>query len=54
LDNLQYQINQPDEATLLQWYKMKNIGIDGPKILPQDLIYFGIRDYEEAEDKSNQ
>ena len=51
LDNLQYQINQPDEATLLQWYKMKNIGIDGPKILPQDLIYFGIRDYEEAEQK---
>jgi arginase len=51
LDNLQYQINQPDEATLLQWSKMKNIGIDGPKILPQDLIYFGIRDYEEAEEK---
>jgi arginase len=51
LDNLQYQINQPDEATMLQWYKMKNIGIEGPKILPQDLIYFGIRDYEEAEEK---
>jgi arginase len=51
LDNLQYQINQPDEATLLQWYKMKNIGIDGPKILPEDLIYFGVRDYEEAEEK---
>jgi arginase len=51
LDNLQCQINQPDEATLLQWYKMKNIGIEGPKILPQDLIYFGIRDYEEAEEK---
>ncbi len=51
LDNLQDQINQPDEATLLQWYKMKNIGIDGPKILPEDLIYFGIRDYEEAEEK---
>jgi arginase len=51
LDNLQYQINQPDEATLLQWYKMKNIGIEGPKILAEDLIYFGIRDYEEAEQK---
>ncbi|MFN5987681.1 MAG: arginase [Chitinophagaceae bacterium] len=51
LDNLQYQINQPDEATLLQWYKMKKICIDGPKILHKDLIYFGIRDYEEAEEK---
>jgi arginase len=51
LDNLQYQINQPDEATLLQWYKMKNIGIEGPKFLAEDLIYFGIRDYEEAEQK---
>lgn len=51
LDNLQYQINQPDDATLAQWYKMKNIGIEGPKILFSDLIYFGIRDYEEAEKK---
>jgi arginase len=30
---------------------MKNIGIEGPKILAEDLIYFGIRDYEEAEQK---
>jgi arginase len=51
LDNMQYQINQPDEATLLQWYKMKNIGIEGAKMLSSDLIYFGIRDYEEAEKK---
>lgn len=51
LDNMQYQINQPDEATLLQWYKMKNIGIEGAKIFSCDLIYFGIRDYEEAEKK---
>ena len=51
LDNMQYQINQPDEATLLQWYKMKNIGIEGAKIFSSDLIYFGIRDYEEAEKK---
>ncbi len=50
-DNLTYQINQPDDATLLQWYKMKNIGIEGAKILSKDLIYFGLRDYEEAEEK---
>jgi arginase len=50
-DNLQYQINQPDDATLLQWNKMKNIGIEGAKILSKDLIYFGLRDYEEAEEK---
>jgi len=29
----------------------ENIGIEGPKILTQDLVYFGIRDYEEAEEK---
>ena len=50
-DNLQYQINQPDDATLLQWNKMKNIGIEGAKILSKNLIYFGLRDYEEAEEK---
>lgn len=52
LDNLSYQINQPSEATLFQWYKMKNIGIEGAKINANDIIYFGIRDYEEAEEKT--
>ena len=51
LDHLQYQINQPDDATLIQWHQMKNIGIEGPKLDPADLVYFGLRDYEMAEEK---
>lgn len=50
-DNLSYQINQPDEATLIQWHQMKNIGIEGSKISAKDLVYFGLRDYEVAEEK---
>lgn len=51
LDHLEYQINHPDDATLIQWHQMKNIGIEGSKLLPTDLIYFGLRDYETAEEK---
>lgn len=51
LDNLSYQINQPDEATLMQWHLMKNIGMEGPKMSARDLVYFGLRDYEIAEEK---
>jgi arginase len=30
---------------------MKNIGLKGAKILPKNIVYFGVRDTEEAEDK---
>lgn len=50
-DNLDCQINQLRPETLKHWNGMKALGVDGPKILPQDLIYFGVRDTEEPEDK---
>ena len=30
---------------------MKNLGVNGPKLRPDDLIYFGVRDTEEPEEK---
>lgn len=50
-DNLDCQINEPLPETLRYWNGMKNIGVDGAKILPEDLIYFGVRDTEEPEDR---
>lgn len=48
-DNLACQINQPEKNTAECWKQMKNIGIPGAKLLPQHLVYFGLRDYESAE-----
>ena len=49
LDNLDCKINEPGEVTNAHWNNMKNIGVAGPKLSPEHLIYFGVRDFEEAE-----
>ena len=51
LDNLACQINNIEEPTLTHWEHLKNIGIKGPKFNPAHLVYFGLRDYEAAEEK---
>jgi arginase len=50
-DNLDCQVNDVAKDTKEHWDEMKNIGINGPKVLAENLIYFGVRDTEEAEDK---
>ncbi|MCI4670035.1 MAG: arginase [Bacteroidia bacterium] len=50
-DNTELQINEVAEDTEIQWNKLKNTGTAGPKVLPADLIFFGVRDTEEPEDK---
>jgi len=50
-DNLTCQINHPNPATISHWNNLKNIGIQGPKMKPEHLIFFGLRDYEAAEQK---
>lgn len=50
-DNIPMKSNNPDKGTTASWEKLKKIGTDTPKFLPQDLIYFGVRDTEEAENK---
>ncbi len=49
-DNLDCQINTPDNETLVYWERMKKIGIPEAKIKASDLIYFGVRDTETPED----
>ncbi|TDE41936.1 arginase [Flavobacterium rhamnosiphilum] len=50
-DNLSCQINEVTPETQQHWESMKNIGYKGAKVLAENLIYFGVRDTEEAEDK---
>ncbi|MCD8422504.1 arginase [Tenacibaculum finnmarkense] len=50
-DNLDCQINEVDRETTDLWDRMKNIGIPGQKALPEDIVFFGVRDTEEPEEK---
>ena len=49
-DNREYQINVVTDHTKGIWNQLKNVGVEGPKILPDDLVYFGVRDTEAGED----
>jgi arginase len=49
IDNLPCKINQPLPGTIAFWEKIKQIGGEGPKILPQDIVFIAVRDTEKAE-----
>jgi len=49
-DNLEYKINNVIGETKAYWNQMKNIGINGPKVTHENIIYFGVRDIEEEEE----
>ena len=49
IDNLECKVNDPDTITIGHWENLKNIGVEGAKFTPEHLIYFGVRDFEEAE-----
>jgi arginase len=49
IDNFECKINEPGDVTEMHWTNMKNIGIEGSKLAAQHLVYFGVRDFEEAE-----
>jgi arginase len=50
-DNLACQINEVGRPTEKYWNAMKNIGTKGAKVLGKNVIYFGVRDTEEPEDR---
>lgn len=49
-DNKESQINKPNENTTKFWEKIKNIGLEGAKINPQDIVFMAVRDTEEPEE----
>mgnify|MGYP000209283897 FL=1 len=50
-DNVDCQINEVTDNTDKYWEALKKVGTDGAKILPEDVIFFGVRDTEEPEEK---
>lgn len=50
-ENIPFRINEVQQQTYESWTNLKNIGTEGPKMFPEDLIFFGVRDTEEPEDK---
>jgi arginase len=50
-DNLDFQINDINRETSDLWERMKNVGIPGAKVTADNVVYFGVRDTEEPEDK---
>jgi len=50
-DNMECKINDVFDETQQYWEAMKNIGVDGTKVTPNDVVYFGVRDTEAPEDQ---
>ncbi len=50
-DNMDCAINEVGRATEKFWNAMKNLGVKGAKVKPKNVIYFGVRDTEEPEDR---
>jgi arginase len=49
IDNLECKVNDPRGETLEYWEQIKNVGMQGPKIYPEDIVYIAVRDLEKPE-----
>jgi arginase len=49
IDNFECKVNDPLGETLEYWEQIKNVGMPGPKIYPEDIVYIGVRDLEKPE-----
>jgi arginase len=49
-DNIDCQVHTPDDKTIGVWNSLKNIGNICPKILPEDIVFIALRDYEKEEE----
>jgi arginase len=48
-DNQEFRIHDVDEKTKRTWEQLKNIGKICPKILPEDIVFISLRDFEKEE-----
>ena len=49
IDNLECKVNDPRGETLEYWEQIKDVGMPGPKIVPEDIVYIAVRDLEKPE-----
>ena len=48
-DNKEMSVHDLDEKTFKQWEQLKNIGKIHPKVLPEDVVFISLRDFEKEE-----
>jgi arginase len=49
IDNLECKVNDPKGQTVEYWEQIKNVGIPGAKVYPEDIVYIAVRDLEKPE-----
>ena len=50
-DNKECQVKEPSENAIKHWTELKETGGMSPKMLTEDIVYFGVRDTELPEDE---
>lgn len=48
-DNVEMKVHEPDEKTAKMWDQLKSIGKINPKVLPEDIVFISLRDFEKEE-----
>jgi arginase len=48
-DNEESKVHELDEKTKKQWDNLKQFGKTSPKVLPEDVVFISLRDYEKEE-----
>ncbi len=48
-DNKECLVHELDPETTKQWNHLKNLGKIAPKVLPEDIVYVSLRDFEKEE-----
>ncbi len=48
-DNTESRVHELDEKTKKQWDQLKQFGKVHPKVLPEDVVFISLRDYEKEE-----
>lgn len=48
-DNQECKVHDLDEKTFKQWEQLKNMGKSGQKVLPEDVVFISLRDFEKEE-----
>lgn len=50
VDNKECKRNDPNPEVVKEWENLKNAGVPGVKLQPEDLVFIGVRDTEPEED----
>ena len=48
-DNMDCAVHEVDAETVKYWNQLKNTGKTAPKVLPEDVVFISLRDYEKEE-----